>query len=68
MRQLSIRGALIPLASNELFERAHIVTRNAAICVSQKRESAAVPTANHLNHEEAARACDGNKPRAGLLF
>ena len=72
MRKMSKTSPLVPLASNELFERPPIVTRHASNFCCKEREarpvmSGFVPT-NHLNCHERRASYGRDKPRAGLLF
>ena len=59
---------LIPLASNELFERRPIVPHNACHFCYMERESAAATRNQSTEPPKSRAACDGNKPRVRLLF
>ena len=67
MRKLSIRDDLIPLASNELFERPPIEPHNACHFCYQERQSAATVSKplTELIKSRAVRHC--NKPRVQFV-
>ena len=59
---------LVPLASNDLFERPPIVPHNACHFCYMERESAAAADNQSTELPKSRAARHGNKPRARLLF